>query len=78
MNTRILVILIDQSSAASFSLFDPNGWGQKSKPIIQSCAANHGLITYSVTKIENVFSQAASMCRQRLVLCKVVINMLKN
>lgn len=65
MNARIPVILLESSSAPSFSLFNPNEWEVRSKAIIQSCAVNHGLLVYSAAKLKKVFSESEGPCQLR-------------
>lgn len=65
MNSQVPIILLDQSSAPAYSLFNPNEWRQKSKQIVDSCAINYGLLTYGATKIETVFGRANMLCQPR-------------
>lgn len=65
MKSQIPVIMLDQSTAPAFSVFNPNDWGRNSKLIVQSCAANYGLLIYAVARIKNIFSQADGLCLSR-------------
>jgi hypothetical protein len=62
---NIPVILCHENTWPAFSIFNPNDWSGKSKPIIHSCAANYGFLLYGVTKIESIFSKANSLCQPR-------------
>lgn len=62
---QIPVILVDEVTAKAFSVFNPNDWGSESKLIIHSCAANYGLLLYSLTKIKNIFGQADVLCSSK-------------
>jgi len=66
MTLKTPMILCHESTWPAFSVFNPNDWSGKSKPIIHSCAANYGLLIYGVTKIENIFSRANSLCQPRV------------
>ncbi len=66
MAPKIPMILCHESAWPAFSVFNPNDWGGKSKPIIHSCAANYGLLVYGVTKIEGIFARADSLCQPRV------------
>ena len=63
---KIPMILCHESAWPAFSVFNPNDWSGKSKPIIHSCAANYGLLIYGVAKIENIFATADSLCQPRV------------
>lgn len=65
MAPDIPVILCHESTWPAFSIFNPNDWSDKSKPIIDSCAANYGLLIYGVSKIENIFAKANDLCQPR-------------
>jgi hypothetical protein len=57
------LILCHETTWPGFSLFSPNEWGSKSRPIILSSAANYGLILYCTRLIESVFSKAEALCQ---------------
>jgi len=65
VNTQIPVILLGQSSVSAFSLFNTNEWENRSKQVIQSCAANYGVLTYALVKIEAIFLGVRVMCQPR-------------
>lgn len=65
MKHKIPVILIDENTYPAFSLFNPNEWGGESKPIILSCAANYGLLIYSLTRVNDIFERADVLCLPR-------------
>jgi hypothetical protein len=66
MASKIPVILSHESAWQAFSVFNPNDWRGRSKPIINSCAANYGLLVYGVAKIESIFGAADSLCQPRV------------
>lgn len=63
---KIPVILIHPSSMASYILFNPNSWKGASKQIIRSCAAQYGLLCYSLDKLDKLFIDAEKLCRPSL------------
>ena len=48
------VLLIDTASVQGFHIFNPNNWSGLSKAIVSSCAAQHGLLNYSVNKLNEL------------------------
>jgi hypothetical protein len=71
-NTRKTpVILLDPASVSAFHIFNPNQWSGLSKAIVTSCAAQHGLLNYSVKKLHELFGNAEKICLPK-------INELKN
>lgn len=66
MASKIPMILYHESAWPAFSVFNPNDWNSRSKPIIHSCAANYGLLVYGVAKIESIFAAADSLCQPRV------------
>ncbi len=64
--TKIPVILLHESSAPAFSIFNPNDWGSKSKQIIHLCAINYGLLIYTSNMINNIFENAHVLCSSSL------------
>jgi hypothetical protein len=67
MSPQIPVILIDQSIAQAFSIFNPNDWNGESKLIVQSCAVHYGLLIYSYSRIKNIFDRANELCAPRFI-----------
>lgn len=63
---RIPIILIHPSSMASYALFNPNLWEGASKQIIRSCAAQYGLLSYSLNKLNELFNDAEKLCQPSL------------
>ncbi len=68
---KIPVLLIDPASVQAFHIFNPNDWSGLSKAIVSSCAAQHGLLNYSVKKLHELFGNAEKICLPK-------INELKN
>lgn len=66
MAPKTSVVLCHKSTWPAFSVFNPNDWSSKSKPIIHLCAANYGLLLYLATKIESIFSRVNSLCQPRI------------
>ncbi|MFC1494758.1 hypothetical protein ACFL6W_05720, partial [Thermodesulfobacteriota bacterium] len=62
MTNKIPTILLDKNSVPAFSIFNSNEWNGKSKQIIMSCAANYGLLLYSLVKVKNIFEHAEELC----------------
>ena len=60
------VILLHESSAPAFSIFNPNDWGSESKQIIDLCAINYGLLIYTSKMINNIFENAHVLCSSSL------------
>ena len=60
------VILLHKSSVPAFSVFNPNDWYNKSKPIIDLCAINYGLLLYTSKIINNIFENAHILCTPSL------------
>lgn len=65
-NRKIPIILIHPSSMASYLLFNPNSWKGASKQIVRSCAAQHGLLGYSLDKLDKLFNDAEKLCQPSL------------
>lgn len=65
-NHKTPIILIHPSSMPSYLLFNPNSWKNASKQIIRSCAAQYGLLSYSVNKLDQLFSDAEKLCQPSL------------
>jgi len=59
---KIPVILVDQTSVTAFHIFNPNDWDGVSKSIVSSCAAQYGLLTYSVKKLDELFGNSNKLC----------------
>jgi len=68
--TKIPIILLHESSAPAFSIFDPNDWDSKSKPIIHLCAINYGLLIYTSKMINDIFEKANVLCSFSLEIIK--------
>jgi len=60
--TKIPVILLDESTTPAFSIFNPNDWDSKSKPIIHLCSVNYGLLIYTSKMINGIFEKAHALC----------------
>lgn len=56
------VILVDQTSVPAFPIFNPNDWAGVSKAIVSSCAAQYGLLNYSVKKLHKLFGNSDELC----------------
>ncbi len=63
---KIPTILLHESSVPAFSIFNPNDWGSKSKPIIHLCAVNYGLLIYTSKMISDIFEKAHVLCSSSL------------
>ena len=66
MTPKIPVILAHENTVPAFSIFNPNDWNGKSKPVILSCAAHYGLLIHTSKMINNVFEQASTLCSPSL------------
>jgi len=62
IETKIPVILLHESTAPAFFIFNPNDWGGKSKPIINLCSVNYGLLIYTSKMINDIFEKADVLC----------------
>lgn len=56
------MILCHESSWPAFNIFNPNEWSGKSKPIIELCAANFGLLIYTSKLMNDIFKEAQALC----------------
>ena len=56
------VLLIDPSSISAFYIFNPNDWLGTSKAIVSSCAAQYGLLKYSVRKLHELYKISEKQC----------------
>ncbi len=56
------VLLINPASVQAFHIFNPNDWSGLSKAIVSSCAAQHGLLNYSVNKLHELFGNTEKIC----------------
>lgn len=65
-DTKIPIILLHESSAPAFSIFNPNDWDIKSKPIIHLCAVNYGLLIYTSKMINDIFENTQVLCTSSL------------
>lgn len=70
MAPKISVILCHNSSWPAFHIFNPNDWSGKSKPIIELCAANFGLLLYTSKLINDIFREAQALCAPSFVNLK--------
>ena len=59
---KIPTILMHQRSAPAYSIFNPNDWSNKSKQIINLCAINYGLLTFTFEMIKDIFANANVLC----------------
>lgn len=59
---KIPTILMHRSSAPAYSIFNPNDWSNKNKQIIELCAINYGLLTFTSETIKDVFASANVLC----------------
>jgi len=59
---KIPTILLHQSSAPAYSIFNPNDWSNRSKQIIHLCAINYGLLKFTFKMIKDVFENANVLC----------------
>lgn len=69
--SKLPVIFVDPASVQAFDIFYPNDWSGLSKQIVISCAAQHGLLNFSVKKLHELFGNAEKICLP-------IINDLKN
>jgi len=52
---KLPIVLVDPTSVQAFHIFNANEWNGVSKTLVGSCAAQHGLINYSTTKLKELF-----------------------
>ena len=64
------VLLVDPASVQAFHIFNPNDWSGLSKAIVSSCAAQHGLLNYSVNKLHELFGNAEQICLPKIIELK--------
>lgn len=64
------VVLLDPASVQAFHIFNPNDWSGLSKAIVSSCAAQHGLLNYSVNKLNELFGNAEKICLPKIIELK--------
>ncbi len=64
------VILLDSASISAFHIFNPNDWSGLSKAIVSSCAAQHGLIHYSVKRLHELFEISDKLCMPKFIELK--------
>lgn len=64
------VLLVDPASVQAFHIFNPNDWVGFSKAIVSSCAAQHGLLNYSVNKLHELFGNAEKICLPKIIELK--------
>lgn len=62
MAPKTPLILCHDSTWPAFSIFNPNDWSVRSKPIINLCAMNYGLLVYTSRLIEDIFREAGRLC----------------
>ena len=60
-------MLLHGDSMPAYSIFNPNEWSGASKPIIQSCAAQYGLLNYGTSQIPLVLNNCEKLCRARFL-----------
>jgi hypothetical protein len=58
-------ICVDQSTAPAHSLFNPNEWRRESKALVSSCAAQFGLLLYTVAHVREECARGARVCGLR-------------
>ncbi len=68
--SKLPVIFVDPASVQAFHIFNPNDWSGLSKAIVGSCAAQHGLINYSVNKLHELFGNAEKICLPKIIELK--------
>ncbi len=56
------IILVHPASVPAFHIFNPNDWSGMSKAIVSSCAAQYGLLNYSVKKLNDLFNVSEQLC----------------
>jgi hypothetical protein len=59
---KVPLIYTSKESQKSFTIFNPNYFKGTSRLIIQSCAAQYSLLSYSLEQIQNLFSRAETQC----------------
>ncbi len=64
------VLLVDPASVQAFHIFNPNDWSGLSKAIVSSCAAQKGLLNYSVNKLHKLFGNAEKICLPKIIELK--------
>jgi hypothetical protein len=69
-NCKTPVLLVDPASVQAFCIFNPNDWSGLSKAIVSSCAAQHGLLNYSVNKLHELFGNAEKICLPKFIELK--------
>jgi len=66
MIPRIPTICVDRTAAPANTLFNANEWGEQSKPIILSCAAQYRLLLHALGGLSGVFRAGMETCEARL------------
>ena len=59
------VILVNSASVAAFHIFNQNDWTGLSKAVVRSCAAQLGLLNYSVNKFRELFDISNKFCEPK-------------
>lgn len=56
------VVLIDRASKSAFYIFNSNEWAEMSRATVSSCAAQYGLLNYSVRKLHDLYNISDRLC----------------
>ena len=59
------VILVNSASVAAFRIFNQNDWTGLSRAVVRSCAAQLGLLNYSVDKLRELFNISNKLCEPK-------------
>jgi len=59
------IILGDTTTFEAYSLFNPNDWQGRSKPIVGSCATQYGLLLHIDQTLKGLFEKSESLCEKR-------------
>ena len=60
------VVLLDPASGSAFHIFNTNEWNGLSRSVVSSCAAQLGLLNYSVNKLRELFDISNKLCEPKL------------
>lgn len=68
LSPPIPIILVAESSIPSYTIFNPNNWGDNSKHIIQTCAVQYGLLKYTCKELDLLIKKSENLCRPSITL----------
>ncbi|KPJ65202.1 MAG: hypothetical protein AMJ43_11160 [Coxiella sp. DG_40] len=61
--SRIPVILLDQSAMPAFQIFNPNNWKGGSKAVVLSCSTEFSVLHYTVNRINEMCRSPKDRCQ---------------